>query len=279
MNPQSISLGKRLILLIAIAVVSVLLIKGGLVSGIAQAPEEQMPKERVLEDTIPNHVPIKIRIKKEKENAFKDLNNDKWARDFELEVTNVGEKPIYSLSLLLVTDLRAAAGFRIVAPLHFGMLGEVTDKAGPDDVPIKPGETYIFKIHPGQLNAWDKIQLKEHRAHPKKIQVKFEVLSFGDGTGLVGEDGEAIPRAPHERSGLNSCGEEPNKRGPLATGLGTAPPGNNSELPRSDFLPASFLPVNFLESASVFSKRIAIPTDCCSSGGCLPVILFRSMPV
>ena len=80
-----------------------------------------------------------------------------------------------------------------MAPLNFGKLGEVIDKAEPNDVSIKPGERYVFKIHPGQLNAWDKIQPKEHRPHPRKIQIILEGLSFGDGTGLVGNDGVAIP--------------------------------------------------------------------------------------
>src|SRR4029079_9406426 len=145
MSPQSFSTSKTVILLFVIAGLSVLLIKGKIVRGIAQTPEEQLPKERVLEDKIPSHVPIKVKIKKEKEPAFKDLNNKKWAHDFELEVTNTGDKPIYSLSLMLVTDVKAAAGFSIVAPLSYGKLGKLTDLASPDDVPIKPGETYVFR--------------------------------------------------------------------------------------------------------------------------------------
>src|SRR6185436_10531321 len=155
MNPQS--LAKTVIVFLFIAALTVLLIKGRMMRGIAQSGEEQSPKERVLEDKIPSHVPIKVKIKKEKETAFKDLNNKKWAHDFELEVKNTGNKPIYSLSLMLVTDVKAAAGFSIVAPLSYGKLGKLTDLAGPDDVPIKPGETYVFRIHPGQLAAWDSI--------------------------------------------------------------------------------------------------------------------------
>jgi len=195
MNPQLFSKAKTVIVFLFIAALAVLLIKGRLVGGIAQTPEEQSPKERVLENKIPSHVPISVKIKKEKETAFKDLNNKKWAHDFELEVKNTGNKPIYSLSLMLVTDVKAAAGFSIVAPLSYGKLGKLTDLAGPDDVPIKPGETYVFRIHPGQLAAWDSIGPKEHRPYPKRIQLKLEGLSFGDGTGLVGNDGEIIPHA------------------------------------------------------------------------------------
>lgn len=200
MSPQQInspSLAKRLLLLVVLSTVSIFGIKalGLLATSTAQEPVEksQEIKETILDDQIPKHLPIKIKIKKEKEAAFKDLKNERWARDFELEVTNTGEKPIYMLSLMLVTDLKAAAGFRIIAPLVYGKLGKITDKAESEDIPIKPGETYIFKIHPGQLNAWDTSQRTEHRPHPTKIEVMFEALSFGDGTGYVGEDGEAIP--------------------------------------------------------------------------------------
>src|ERR1044072_139084 len=202
MSPQpntAVSLTKRLLLLIILGAALIFLFKASdiLAPSPAQGPQDvgQEVKETVLEDTIPKHVPINIKIRKEKEAAFKKLKNERWARDFELEVTNTGDKPIYTISLLLVTDLKAAKGFRIVAPVFYGKLGQLTDKSDPEDVPIKPGETYVFKIHPGQLDAWDIIQLEEHRPHPKKIRVKLEGLNFGDCTGLVGNDGESIHAA------------------------------------------------------------------------------------
>jgi hypothetical protein len=191
---SSIVFAKTLVLFFVLMLVAIFLMKAPATSSSSQEPAEksQEIKETVLDDQVPKHLPIKIKIKKEKEAAFKDLKNERWARDFELEVTNTGDKPIYMLSLMLVTDLKAA-GFPVIAPLFYGKLGKITDKAEPDDIPIKPGETYVFKIHPGQLNAWDTLQRTEYRPHPKKIDVMFEALSFGDGTGFVGEDGEAIP--------------------------------------------------------------------------------------
>src|SRR5262249_33368466 len=105
--------------------------------------------ERKLEDLIPKHVPIKIKIRKVKEAGFKDLNNAKWAREFELEVTNTGTKPIYFVDLSVVTDVTAAAGFRIVFPLTYGRteLGDIRTKAESTDIPIKPGETVSLKIN------------------------------------------------------------------------------------------------------------------------------------
>jgi hypothetical protein len=61
----------------------------------------QEKEERQLEDATPKHVPIKVKIKKEKEEAFKDLKNEQWLKELELEVTNTGNKPIYFLVFVL----------------------------------------------------------------------------------------------------------------------------------------------------------------------------------
>ena len=61
---------------------------------IATFKKQLQENERQLEDSIPKHVPLKVKVKKEKEAGFKDLKNEQWAREFELEVTNTGTKPI-----------------------------------------------------------------------------------------------------------------------------------------------------------------------------------------
>jgi hypothetical protein len=280
MNPQSNTLVKitKGLIVVSICLASLLLIRGRPVSGNAQSSAEQPPKERILENTIPNHVPIKVKIKKEKEQAFKDLNNKRWARDFELEVTNTGDKPIYSLSLMLITDVKAAAGFRIVAPLHYGKLGKVTDLAKPGDVSIKPTETYVFKIHPGQLAAWDTIGPKENRPYPTRIKVKLEGMSFGDGTGLVGNDGEAIPHAPYKKVGPTRCLDKPNWPDPVALAWDKQP----INIMVASVLPADFLPVNLLLpntklKESISLQPIAAPEDCCSALIVPPSFLVRIM--
>jgi len=152
--------------------------------------------ERQLEDLIPKHVPIKIKIKKEKEPRFKDLKNERWAREFELEVTNTGTKPIYSLYFHVWTEVKAASGSRVMFPLYYGRdeLGDIRTKAEPTDVPIKPGESVSLDIHPGILNAWDYARKKENRPLPKHLKIEFQFLNFGDGTGYVGTGGTALPR-------------------------------------------------------------------------------------
>src|SRR5678815_3765021 len=52
------------------------------------------PSERVMGIGIPKHIPIKVKVK--------NINNDKWAHDLEVEVTNKSDKPIYYLSLLVI---------------------------------------------------------------------------------------------------------------------------------------------------------------------------------
>jgi len=69
---------------------------------IAWFKSQPQKEERELEDKIPKHLPIKVKIKAEKEKEFKDVDNPHWARDFELEVKNTGTKPIYRLGLLLL---------------------------------------------------------------------------------------------------------------------------------------------------------------------------------
>jgi hypothetical protein len=176
-------------------------------SEVAGFKKKLQEEERQLEDSIPKHVPIKIKIKKEKEAGFKDLKNERWAREFELEVTNTSTKPIYSLYLYVVTDIKAAAGFRIVFPLYYGRdeLGNIRTRAEPTDVPINPGESVSLKIHPGQLDAWDLARRKENRPFPKHLKVSFQFLSLGDGTGYAGADGQALPRKIPEEDGLGAC--------------------------------------------------------------------------
>lgn len=152
--------------------------------------------ERKLEDEIPRHVPLRAKIKKEKEKEFKNLSNETWARDLELEVTNIGDKPIYEFYLLLVLDIKDASGQNVLAPVYFGRteLGDIRVRANRDDVPLKVGESVVLKIHPGQLEAWDIVKRKENWQLPRRIRVKFQHLSFGDGTGYSGDAGGALPR-------------------------------------------------------------------------------------
>ena|ERR1700741_1004266 len=196
MSPQQqsiVSFTKRSLLLIIVGAASIFVVEG----------MDQTQNERVLENTIPKHVPIKLQIKKEKEQSFKDLNNKKWISEYELELTNTGDKPIYYLDLLLVSDVKLGSNY-LVFPLSYGRdaLGDIVSKALPEDIPIKAGETFVFKIHPSQISAWEKSVSEEKHPEAGRIKIKLETLSFGDGTGLFGNSGTEYPPVSKQQRGL-----------------------------------------------------------------------------
>lgn len=114
--------------------------------GLVQSASTQVTK-RSFESKIPPHVPIKITIKKEKEEKALDLNNKDWFRDIEIELTNTSAKPIYFLSLFVeMPDLpQDHPGAIKVFLLSYGR-GEFIDqntKPIPEDIPIEPKATHL----------------------------------------------------------------------------------------------------------------------------------------
>jgi hypothetical protein len=190
--------GKSLLLFFALIVIGVLLITAPLVSFTAYAQEE-----RVFENTLPKEVPLKVTIKKEKEQSFKDLKNEKWVRELELELTNTGDKPIYFLDMSLITNVAPGIGVtldnmreggHLVLRILFGRgeLGDLISKPRPDDVPIKPGETYVFTFQE-QAGGWERSIRRGDHPQPTRVQLLLYSLSFGDGTGLFGSGGQPYP--------------------------------------------------------------------------------------
>lgn len=174
---------------LVLSLVVVLMMTSRLVSGSAAF------QERIFENKIPAHIPIKIKIKKEKEESFKDLKNEKWLREFELAVTNNGDRPIYYLEIAMDTDVKfEGSGPEIVFPLTYGRpeLGDIVTKANSDDVPIKPGETIILTA--GNATAWEKGVRERGWPQPTEVKALPQVLSFGDGTGYWGTEPYPPPR-------------------------------------------------------------------------------------
>ncbi len=167
-------------------------------SRVAQAARKTQAapaKKRLLENRVTEKFPVKVKIKREKENRFRDLENEDWARDLELEVKNIGEKPIYFLYFHLeVPDAKIRESHQ-----NFGIVyGRVAfskwdERPAPEDVAIKPGETIVLKIEENQLRGWD--QARSLGLVPKRIRgarLSLSHLSYGDGTGFEG--GSPWPR-------------------------------------------------------------------------------------
>jgi hypothetical protein len=205
---------------------------------------------------------------------LKDLKNEKWVREFELEVTNTGERSIYFLDIDLVTDVKVG-GAPLVFTLIYGRpeLGDVISKAWPDDVPIKPGETYVFKIHSGQVPAWESGVRHGDYPEAKKLQVALQMLSFGDGTGYVG-NGKYPPS--RKQSSLDHTLEQRNKNGPQTLEGVAIPQPNQPSASSNSTMPASYLPASFLSSESATSLSVTPnnPIDaCCDFEDCTFVVV------
>jgi hypothetical protein len=217
----------------------------GIVSSRAQAtPDAQ--EERKFENTIPEHVPIKVKLKNEQ--SFKNVKNRNWARELEIEVRNTGSKPIYFMYLLIVMPDVTIGGFPYAIQLDYGRkeLVRLSTPIRPDDTPILPGESITLKISENQVKSYEGWRDEEKRDDTKKLNFDLQLINFGDGTGLRGIRGVPTPD-PAKRQSLNrpSMKEESAAR-PLNCPMSGAP--DAPDIFRNTFyslIPASFSRVNF----------------------------------
>jgi hypothetical protein len=154
--------------------------------------------DKILEDQIPPHLPIKVEIKNLKTNSL--------LRDLEIKVTNEAKKPIYYLELgILLPDVLSSAGGTLGFALRYGRtaLIKFDSPLQPDDVPLQPGESFIFKVAKKNLDGYD-IQVargkRVSQSELKRAYLMFHNLNFGDKTGFSMTNGSPEPNVPKERS-------------------------------------------------------------------------------
>jgi len=224
----------------------------------------QLPKEeRELEDKLPKHLPIKVRIRPEKEKAFKDLDNDNWIRDLEVEVKNTGTRPIYYMVLLVdMPELKFGQG-NMVFDLRFGHKKFMNFASGakPEDLALKPGETCILDTRTPL--DWNEYSRDMNWPRPKQFVLKFQEISFGDGTGFRTTGGVPWPEPPR-KPGPGACLQGP---GPYPS---TEKANNLAWKFRLGGEPASFLPAKFSYAANPLFlgtlKSSLDPSDSCCTG-------------
>ena len=174
----------------------------GFMTSNAQSPSEG---EREVVEKIPKHLPIKVKIKKPEK--LKDAKNEDWLGDIELEVTNTGTKPIYYLYISLhLPDVFAPTGHPFSLGFKYGRseLIALSEPVRPDDVPLRPGEVVVLKVPAEQAELWRRGRAKGDRPNPKKIELIFRNLNFGDGTGFIGSTGKPLPEVK-ERGANDTC--------------------------------------------------------------------------
>ncbi|MBI1760629.1 MAG: hypothetical protein HYR56_04250 [Acidobacteria bacterium] len=115
-----------------------------------------------------------------------------FPNDFEVEIKNIGDKPIYFMYLYLDLPEVEIGGSHWVFIIQYGRgeLLELRNTANADDVPIKPGEVHTLKIPTNQLNNFAKLmkELEPTRSEALKItkvQLSPFLINFGDGTGYI----------------------------------------------------------------------------------------------
>lgn len=230
-----------------VATALVFVVVGVLLIGSRLTSSSAAWQERAFEKKIPSHIPIKLKIKKEKEESFKDLKNEKWLREFEVEVTNTGDKSIYFLYIMLSTNVKDKEdGAELMYPLTYGRaeLGDIVTKASSDDVPIKPGETQILKL--GEVPAWEQGVREKRWPQSTKFTAEIQLLSFGDGTGYFGT--KPYPPTEKRQATSDQQPESPKARtGPRERLIRTSTPTQSSPI----FNQPTFLSASFLSSESV----------------------------
>jgi hypothetical protein len=182
---------KNLAPVIVLVLSSFIAVFGFAVSGAKTQKENAAASSdgRKIEYTVPGHVPIKVKVKNEQ--SLKDLKNKSWARELELEVKNIGSKPIYYIHAEVVMP-EINVGGELVFMMAYGRkeLASPDELVGPNDVPILPGESVTLKIPEDQLRGYEKLRDEEKKwDDPKRIEIEVNAVKFGDGTSLMGKKG------------------------------------------------------------------------------------------
>lgn len=237
---------------------------------LVQSAEPQM-NQRIFESKVPSHVPLKIKIKKEKEEKALDTKNKDWFRDIEIEVTNTSDKPIYFLSLNLeMPELPTQnSGAIRIFPLRYGRADfyEQDTKPLPGDLPIQPKATVTFVIDEKNRVGFEEWRAKNKQNDPRKLALSINHLSFGDGTGFTSMSAVPFPvkNNPEE---LGRC--LPKSRSPDE--WATNPTPFSALYAKLFRTPAPIVPVNFFrENDSAAEEPVSAtvsPDICCPATSC-----------
>jgi hypothetical protein len=178
--------------LVLIGIASVLLFSR---FALVQSATPQVTK-RSFENKTPPQVPLKIEIKKDKEEKALDINNKDWFRDIEIEVTNTSDKPIYFLSLdIVMPEVRTDRDVPTTFPLRYGRTDFYDHNTEPtrEDIPIEPKASYTFVFPETSKMGYEAWRNKNKKNDPLKLEVWFSHLNFGDGTGFTSLSGLPFP--------------------------------------------------------------------------------------
>lgn len=150
--------------------------------------QKSIADERKPEVLIPSEIPVKL-------TDVRNLQNEDWLKDLEIEVQNTSIKPIYCLVVYLrfpdIPETTEVDGIPrgYIFMLLYGRLELLrrTEIATSEDAPIKPGGRYVFKIPEPQ---WKGLKSELARRNIpesliKRVRIDVRTLIFGDGSGFI----------------------------------------------------------------------------------------------
>jgi len=115
----------------------------------------------------------------------RNVDSETWYKDLQIEVKNIGTKPIYFMLAYLEFPDHKSRGRDTGLSVTFGDLKnwDIGVVADPQDIHIDPGETYVFTI-PEENRTWLAKNNDKVPQEFKKFDFHIDIISFGDRTGL-----------------------------------------------------------------------------------------------
>lgn len=139
----------------------------------------QDTEDRII-NTVPKTVPLKIEIL--------NAGTDDFFNDLRIKVTNTGDKPIYSLRLvLLVPNSKSPIGESAIF-FRYGRMELWFDKVEiptEKDPSIQPDESYTFKIDKQTVKIYTKLFSEGSLSSTINSRLEFTELRYGDRTGYT----------------------------------------------------------------------------------------------
>ena len=126
--------------------------------------------------------------------GIRNLQNEHWLRDLEIEVQNNSKKPIYFLEVILyfpdipkIIDTEGIErGFAISLIYGRRDLGRFKQRITDEDVPILAGEKCILRIPEPNWKGLESHLTRNNipQSTIKRVRLRIYSLNFGDGTGF-----------------------------------------------------------------------------------------------
>jgi hypothetical protein len=116
--------------------------------------------------------------------GYKNLQSATFPAEFQIEVKNISQKPIYYISFFIHMDDFQPHGLPYGFKVAWGnpILVQNSKRAGASDVAIQPGESALLGLYGVKASNYLR-RFKERGTSAYKLILTPQVINFGDGTG------------------------------------------------------------------------------------------------